>query len=134
MPRCSYRRNPNYPFSEIYAKPLVLPLLYQFHLQKLLATNGTFDSKPATTHSTPHPNPFSVAQPVSASASRPSPHRNVLTIYSLPTEMSEGRNKATGQKTGKKPGRSAISDVVAREYTIHLHKRVRVPTQHPSVL
>jgi hypothetical protein len=25
----------------------------------------------------------------------------------------------------KKPQRSAIADVVAREYTIHLHKRVR---------
>ena len=24
-----------------------------------------------------------------------------------------------------KPGRSALADVVAREYTIHLHKRVR---------
>ncbi|KAI5310577.1 60S ribosomal protein L31 [Ascosphaera atra] len=27
-------------------------------------------------------------------------------------------------QTGKKGGRSAISDVVSREYTIHLHKRV----------
>jgi len=27
-------------------------------------------------------------------------------------------------KTGKTTGRSAIADVVAREYTIHLHKRV----------
>jgi large subunit ribosomal protein L31e len=26
---------------------------------------------------------------------------------------------------GKKSGRSAIADVVSREYTIHLHKRVR---------
>ncbi|RKU48462.1 60S ribosomal protein L31 [Coniochaeta pulveracea] len=26
--------------------------------------------------------------------------------------------------TGKKAGRSAIADVVAREYTIHLHKRL----------
>ena len=58
VPRCAYRSNPNYPFSEIDAKPLVLPLLYQFHLQKLLATGGIFDSKPATTHSTPHSNPF----------------------------------------------------------------------------
>ncbi|KAK0508989.1 hypothetical protein JMJ35_008360 [Cladonia borealis] len=31
----------------------------------------------------------------------------------------------TAPKTTKKPaGRSAIADVVAREYTIHLHKRV----------
>ena len=30
-------------------------------------------------------------------------------------------------KTSK--GRSAIADVVAREYTIHLHKRVREPAQ-----
>ena len=38
---------------------------------------------------------------------------------------------APNTKSGKKPagktgGRSAIADVVAREYTIHLHKRVRV--------
>lgn len=26
--------------------------------------------------------------------------------------------------SSKKPARSAIADVVAREYTIHLHKRV----------
>jgi hypothetical protein len=33
---------------------------------------------------------------------------------------------STTQKTQKpKAGRSAIADVVAREYTIHLHKRVR---------
>lgn len=31
---------------------------------------------------------------------------------------------STTKKTGKQ-GRSAIADVVAREYTIHLHKRVR---------
>lgn len=30
---------------------------------------------------------------------------------------------STTKKTGKQ-SRSAISDVVAREYTIHLHKRV----------
>lgn len=32
------------------------------------------------------------------------------------------------KKTGK-AGRSAIADVVAREYTIHMHKRVRLPPQ-----
>jgi large subunit ribosomal protein L31e len=32
--------------------------------------------------------------------------------------------KAQGKKPAK-TGRSAIEDVVAREYTIHLHKRVR---------
>lgn len=32
-------------------------------------------------------------------------------------------NKPSAGKQG--PGRSAIEDVVAREYTIHLHKRVR---------
>ncbi|MCJ1361748.1 60S ribosomal protein L31 [Acarospora aff. strigata] len=32
--------------------------------------------------------------------------------------------KATSRGAGKTGGRSAISDVVAREYTIHLHKRV----------
>jgi len=34
----------------------------------------------------------------------------------------------SGKAAGKKPApkqRSAIADVVAREYTIHLHKRVR---------
>lgn len=38
------------------------------------------------------------------------------------------------KKTGKQ-GRSAIADVVAREYTIHLHKRVRflpMPTTTPN--
>lgn len=29
-------------------------------------------------------------------------------------------------KTKTKGGRSALADVVAREYTIHLHKRVRL--------
>jgi large subunit ribosomal protein L31e len=33
-------------------------------------------------------------------------------------------NKAAAGKTGPQ-GRSAIEDVVAREYTIHMHKRVR---------
>jgi len=32
-------------------------------------------------------------------------------------------SKAAASKPGQ--GRSAIEDVVAREYTIHLHKRVR---------
>jgi large subunit ribosomal protein L31e len=32
--------------------------------------------------------------------------------------------KPTGKKPAGKTGRSAIADVVAREYTIHLHKRV----------
>ncbi|EGP82993.1 unnamed protein product [Zymoseptoria tritici ST99CH_1A5] len=32
--------------------------------------------------------------------------------------------KAQGKKPAGKTGRSAIEDVVAREYTIHLHKRV----------
>ena len=34
-------------------------------------------------------------------------------------------------KTSGKKSRSAISDVVAREYTIHLHKRVCLPYLHP---
>jgi large subunit ribosomal protein L31e len=33
--------------------------------------------------------------------------------------------KASGKKSAGKTQRSAIADVVAREYTIHLHKRVR---------
>ncbi|KAK1908498.1 60S ribosomal protein L31 [Pyrenophora teres f. teres] len=32
--------------------------------------------------------------------------------------------KTAGKKSAGKTGRSAIADVVAREYTIHLHKRV----------
>ncbi|KAF1921917.1 60S ribosomal protein L31 [Ampelomyces quisqualis] len=32
--------------------------------------------------------------------------------------------KQSGKKPAGKTGRSAIADVVAREYTIHLHKRV----------
>jgi large subunit ribosomal protein L31e len=32
---------------------------------------------------------------------------------------------AKTKKPAGKAGRSAIADVVAREYTIHLHKRVR---------
>lgn len=32
---------------------------------------------------------------------------------------------SSAKKTAGKPQRSAIADVVAREYTIHLHKRVR---------
>ncbi|KAH8625504.1 hypothetical protein IG631_19383 [Alternaria alternata] len=31
--------------------------------------------------------------------------------------------KSAGKKSAGKTGRSAIADVVAREYTIHLHKR-----------
>ncbi|KAL9116154.1 MAG: hypothetical protein Q9227_000524 [Pyrenula ochraceoflavens] len=38
--------------------------------------------------------------------------------------MSSSQKKGTTTRSGKKPQRSAISDVVAREYTIHLHKRV----------
>jgi len=34
------------------------------------------------------------------------------------------QNKSNKPSAGKTGGRSAISDVVAREYTIHLHKRV----------
>jgi hypothetical protein len=33
---------------------------------------------------------------------------------------------AKGKADKPKAGRSAIADVVAREYTIHLHKRVRL--------
>lgn len=33
---------------------------------------------------------------------------------------------APAPKTKTKGGRSALADVVAREYTIHLHKRVRL--------
>ncbi|MCJ1350227.1 MAG: 60S ribosomal protein L31 [Icmadophila ericetorum] len=36
----------------------------------------------------------------------------------------KSKTAATGKAGGKSAGRSAIADVVAREYTIHLHKRV----------
>jgi hypothetical protein len=42
----------------------------------------------------------------------------------MPKEKPSTTPKATASKPKK--GRSAISDVVAREYTIHLHKRVRL--------
>lgn len=32
----------------------------------------------------------------------------------------------------QKSGRSAIQDVVAREYTIHMHKRVRLANPRPA--
>ncbi|KAJ9661926.1 60S ribosomal protein L31B [Neophaeococcomyces mojaviensis] len=38
--------------------------------------------------------------------------------------MVKDNPKTQPKKTGAKKSRSAISDVVAREYTIHLHKRV----------
>jgi large subunit ribosomal protein L31e len=38
----------------------------------------------------------------------------------MPSTKPKSKKPTTG-----KPGRSAIADVVAREYTIHLHKRVR---------
>ncbi len=34
----------------------------------------------------------------------------------------------SSKKAASKPSRSAISDVVAREYTIHLHKRLHGAT------
>ena len=37
-----------------------------------------------------------------------------------------------GKKPATKPQRSAIADVVAREYTIHMHKRVRQHHSSPS--
>ncbi|KAK2746037.1 hypothetical protein FQN57_003377 [Myotisia sp. PD_48] len=39
-------------------------------------------------------------------------------------DISKGNIKFSDAKAGKKGGRSAIADVVSREYTIHLHKRV----------
>jgi hypothetical protein len=38
---------------------------------------------------------------------------------------------STKQKTAGKTGRSAIADVVAREYTIHMHKRVSSNQRQP---
>lgn len=42
----------------------------------------------------------------------------------VPPSTMSSTTKASGKKPAK-AGRSAIADVVAREYTIHLHKRVR---------
>jgi hypothetical protein len=44
-------------------------------------------------------------------------------VLTMPKEKPSTTPKATTTKPKK--GRSAIADVVAREYTIHLHKRVR---------
>jgi large subunit ribosomal protein L31e len=38
--------------------------------------------------------------------------------------MAPSAKTTTGKKPAGKTQRSAIADVVAREYTIHLHKRV----------
>lgn len=46
-----------------------------------------------------------------------------LTTPSDPSRQSIAMSSTTKQQKPK-AGRSAISDVVAREYTIHLHKRV----------
>jgi large subunit ribosomal protein L31e len=43
--------------------------------------------------------------------------------------MPQAKTKAA---SGKPTKRSAIADVVAREYTIHLHKRVRSTTITPQ--
>lgn len=48
-------------------------------------------------------------------------HQSSLSSSTSP-KMSKSTKSAKG---GKAPQRSAIEDVVAREYTIHLHKRVR---------
>ena len=40
--------------------------------------------------------------------------------------MSSKASKSTNKPAAKK--RSAVNDIVAREYTIHLHKRVRFLT------
>ena len=39
--------------------------------------------------------------------------------------MAKGDKKTAGAGKTAPKGRSAVHDVVAREYTIHLHKRVR---------
>jgi hypothetical protein len=54
-----------------------------------------------------------------------------LSHYSFATETTANSSSTemaptakTSKKTAGKTQRSAIADVVAREYTIHLHKRV----------
>ncbi|KAH0556843.1 hypothetical protein GP486_005369 [Trichoglossum hirsutum] len=49
-------------------------------------------------------------------------YREIAADRTPSTEMS---SKGKGTAKGAKTGRSAIADVVAREYTIHLHKRLR---------
>jgi hypothetical protein len=40
---------------------------------------------------------------------------------------------STTKKPTGKTTRSAIADVVAREYTIHMHKRVRFPALYEKI-
>ena len=42
----------------------------------------------------------------------------------MPKDTKASSSSRRSGAGGKSTGRSAISDVVAREYTIHLHKRV----------
>lgn len=49
---------------------------------------------------------------------------NTHDAYLTSPTMSKATKQDSGKASGKQ-GRSAIEDVVAREYTIHLHKRVR---------
>jgi len=46
------------------------------------------------------------------------------TLSAKTLKMVKDNPKTQPQAKSAKKGRSAISDVVAREYTIHLHKRV----------
>ena len=50
---------------------------------------------------------------------------NYTTTSSPTTSASPTMPPKSGKPSGKTAQRSAIEDVVAREYTIHLHKRVR---------
>jgi hypothetical protein len=56
-------------------------------------------------------------------ARRFSPAEHILTSENQTVKMVN--EKKTQPKRNTKKTRSAISDVVAREYTIHMHKRVR---------
>ena len=45
--------------------------------------------------------------------------------FDIPSNTVAMPNATKSNKPAGKVGRSAIEDVVAREYTIHMHKRVR---------
>jgi hypothetical protein len=72
--------------------------------------------------------------PIERAANSPRPHKICEKSNIAPNSISSDYDDASESTTttmsskGKQPAkaqRSAIADVVAREYTIHLHKRVR---------
>ncbi|OWY48885.1 CHY zinc finger-like protein [Alternaria alternata] len=79
------------------------------HVAKQAATRGALDFRPSR---------FFELQ-----ASNSHPHLRLTPAARTSVKMAP-TTKSAGKKSAGKTGRSAIADVVAREYTIHLHKRV----------